>query len=313
MTPDALKLPQQSGERGRQLIQFVPDRRQTRDPWGVIASQPRWRACNSAITSSPPPEMELTRLSVVRSALESGRTSWCQLLDAVRIGPAADVAEVTAVQVRRVVTDLIEMVRWHHGEPNILIIFDAGYDAPRMAHLLASLPVEVLGRMRTDRVMRRPTPTLKEHSLAYPQGGRPPKHGKEFVLSARAEVSRQGPAGRRALGRVGAAGLSSAGPRRAAAVRRLVRRGDAGSCLPLRRNSDAGVRREPRPRPDSGGAPLTELPAAAVGLRPEEAPPRLQRQDGRREFSGLRHLVTAVTRLRIAKGACVEWPHDHCI
>ncbi|MCZ1013005.1 transposase [Streptomyces albulus] len=34
--------------------------------------------------------------------------------------------------------------------------------------------------MRSDRVMRRPTPTLKEHAPAYPQGGRPPKHGKEF-------------------------------------------------------------------------------------------------------------------------------------
>lgn len=62
------------------------------------------------------------------AALESGRTSWCQLLDAVRLG----------------------------------------------------LPVEVLGRMRSDRVMRRPTPTLKAYALAYPQGGRPPKHGKEF-------------------------------------------------------------------------------------------------------------------------------------
>jgi hypothetical protein len=46
--------------------------------------------------------------------------------------------------------------------------------------LLAGLPVEVLGRMRTDRVMRRPAPTLKEYAAAYPQGGRPPKHGKEF-------------------------------------------------------------------------------------------------------------------------------------
>lgn len=41
------------------------------------------------------------------AALESGRTSWCQLLDAVRVGPEDDVADVTAVQVRRVVEDLI--------------------------------------------------------------------------------------------------------------------------------------------------------------------------------------------------------------
>jgi hypothetical protein len=81
------------------------------------------------------------------AALESGRTSWCHLLDAVRLGPADDVAEVTATQVRRVVADLIEMGRRHLGDRDILIVFDAGYDAPRMAHLLAGLPVEVLGRL----------------------------------------------------------------------------------------------------------------------------------------------------------------------
>ncbi|MER5436631.1 NF041680 family putative transposase [Streptomyces sp. NPDC002588] len=114
------------------------------------------------------------------AALESGRTSWCQVLDAVRLGPADDIAEVTAVQVRRVVTDLIEMGRWHAGDRDILIVFDAGYDAPRMAHLLAGLPVEVLGRMRADRVMRRPAPSREEYYRAHPRGGHPPRHGKEF-------------------------------------------------------------------------------------------------------------------------------------
>lgn len=32
------------------------------------------------------------------AALESGCTSWCRLLDVVRLGPADDVAEVTAAQ-----------------------------------------------------------------------------------------------------------------------------------------------------------------------------------------------------------------------
>ncbi|WWM30640.1 transposase [Streptomyces acidiscabies] len=114
------------------------------------------------------------------AALETGRTSWCQLLDALRLGPDDDVAEVTAAQVRRVVTGLIEGGQWEPEDPDILIVFDAGYDAPRMAYLLAGLPVEVLGRMRTDRVMRHPTPSLKEYAQTYPQGGRPPKHGKEF-------------------------------------------------------------------------------------------------------------------------------------
>lgn len=85
-----------------------------------------------------------------------------------------------AAQVRRVVTDLIAQGQWETGDDDILVVFDAGYDAPRMAYLLDGLPVEVLGRMRADRVMRRPAPSLKEYALSYPQGGRPPKHGKEF-------------------------------------------------------------------------------------------------------------------------------------
>lgn len=93
------------------------------------------------------------------------------------LGPTDDVAEVTAAQVRRVVVHLIEMGRRHLGDRDILIAFDAGYDAPRMAHLLAGLPVEVLGRMRTDRVMRKPVPVPW---ISPPQGGRPAKHGKEF-------------------------------------------------------------------------------------------------------------------------------------
>lgn len=111
------------------------------------------------------------------AALETGRTSWCQLLDAVRLGPDDDVAEVTAAQVRRVVTGLIEGGQWEPGDGDILVVFDAGYDAPRMAYLLDGLPVEVLGRMRADRVMRRPVPATWTQPR---QGGRPPKHGAEF-------------------------------------------------------------------------------------------------------------------------------------
>jgi hypothetical protein len=72
--------------------------------------------------------------------LETGRTSWCQLLDAVRLGPDDDVAEDTAAHVRRVVTDLIAQGQWEAGDDDILVLFDAGYDAPRMAHLLGGLP-----------------------------------------------------------------------------------------------------------------------------------------------------------------------------
>ncbi len=55
-----------------------------------------------------------------------------------------------------VVVGLVEVGRRHPGDRGILIVCDAGYDAPRMAHLLAGLPVKVPVRRRTDRVMRKP-------------------------------------------------------------------------------------------------------------------------------------------------------------
>lgn len=105
------------------------------------------------------------------AALETGRTSWCQPLDAIRLGPHDDVAEAAARQVRRVVNDLIGQGQWEDGDPDILVVFDAGYDAPRMAYLLTGLPIQVLGRMRSDRVMRRPTPTQLEYALPTPRAG----------------------------------------------------------------------------------------------------------------------------------------------
>ena len=63
------------------------------------------------------------------------------------------------------------------GDANILIVFDAGYDVTRLAHLLADLPVELLGRLRSDRVFCSTPP---------PRGPRPrppAKHGPEFALA----------------------------------------------------------------------------------------------------------------------------------
>jgi hypothetical protein len=113
----------------------------------------------------------------VVAALETGRTSWTALLDAVRLLPGADVAAVTTDQIRGVVERLIAAGQWQHGDPEILVVLDAGYDAPRIAHLLADLPVAVLGRMRSDRVLARPAPPR-----ASGTNGRPPKHGGEFVF-----------------------------------------------------------------------------------------------------------------------------------
>jgi hypothetical protein len=92
----------------------------------------------------------------VIAALEPGRTSWTAVLDAVRLGPDDDVAEVTAAQVRGVVTRLITAGHHSEGDPPVLVIFDAGYDPMRLACQLADLPVEILEDLRLP--WERPAP-----------------------------------------------------------------------------------------------------------------------------------------------------------
>jgi DDE superfamily endonuclease len=69
------------------------------------------------------------------AALETGRTSWTALLDAIRLQPGADVAAVITAQIRDVVERLIAAGQWRNGDPEILVVLDAGYDAPRIAYL----------------------------------------------------------------------------------------------------------------------------------------------------------------------------------
>jgi hypothetical protein len=114
----------------------------------------------------------------VIAALEPGRTSWTAVLDAVRLGPDDDEAEVTAAQIREVVARLAEAGHWRQGDPAILVIFDAGYDVARMAFSLAGLPVQVLGRLRSDRVMQLTAPPRQPATM-----GRPRKHGARLALA----------------------------------------------------------------------------------------------------------------------------------
>jgi len=115
----------------------------------------------------------------VVAALEPGRTSWTAVLDAIRLGPDDDQTEVTAAQVREVVQRLIAAGHWREGSKEILIVFDAGYDVTRLAWLLADLPVELLGRLRSDRVLYFPAPPGRRDG----KPGRPPRHGGEFRLA----------------------------------------------------------------------------------------------------------------------------------
>ena len=106
------------------------------------------------------------------AALEPGRTSWTAVLDAVRLGPADDETDVSAAQVREVAERLMEAGQWHEGDPDILIVFDAGYDVTRLAWLLRDLPVEVLGRLRSDRVLNFPPRRAPGGRAARPGTGR---------------------------------------------------------------------------------------------------------------------------------------------
>jgi hypothetical protein len=113
----------------------------------------------------------------VVAALEPGRTSWTAVLDAVRLGPDDDETEVTAAQVRDVIGRLISAGHWREGDPQILVVFDAGYDVTRLAYLLAGLPAELLGRLRSDRVLFFPAAPRR------PGRGRPSRHGTQFRLA----------------------------------------------------------------------------------------------------------------------------------
>jgi hypothetical protein len=111
------------------------------------------------------------------AALETGPTSWTALLDAVRLTPNDDATEVSAMQLRTVITTLIEAGHRGQGDPLIVVVADAGYDVARLAYLLADLPVLMVARVRSDRVYR-------SQAAPDPLGktGRPTKHGPKFYL-----------------------------------------------------------------------------------------------------------------------------------
>ncbi len=115
------------------------------------------------------------------AALESGPTSWTALLDARRLHPAEDATEVTAAQLRAVVGRLRSAGHWQPGDPALLVVLDAGSEVCRLAFLLADLPVQLIGRIRADRVMLTalapPSPDRRRPT------GRPRRHGAPMTLA----------------------------------------------------------------------------------------------------------------------------------
>lgn len=112
------------------------------------------------------------------AALEPGRTSWTAMLDVVRMRPDDDHTDLAATQLRTVVDTLITAGHWHPGDPEIWIIGDSGYDGPRPAFLLADLPVQILVRLRSDRVPAFPAPPRHPGTR-----GRGTRHGDRFVFA----------------------------------------------------------------------------------------------------------------------------------
>ncbi|MFD7623207.1 hypothetical protein [Streptomyces sp. NPDC059802] len=86
------------------------------------------------------------------AALETGRTSWPAVLDTVRLRPGTDIAAMTTVQIREVVERLVTADQWQEDAPEAQVVLDAGYESPRIAHVAAGLPVEILGRLRSPAV-----------------------------------------------------------------------------------------------------------------------------------------------------------------
>ncbi|NUR60754.1 MAG: transposase [Catenulispora sp.] len=112
------------------------------------------------------------------AALEPGACSFVGLLDAVRLGPDDDGTDVTACQIRDVVARLVAAGQHRAGDPRIRIVLDSGYDGTRLAFLLADLPVELLVRVRSDRVFCAPAGARKGD-----RPGRQPRHGPRMKLN----------------------------------------------------------------------------------------------------------------------------------
>jgi hypothetical protein len=117
------------------------------------------------------------------AGLEWGASSWTALLDAVRIGPQDDATLVTVAQIATVVARLA-VAGVLSGRPAPVFVFDSGYDLTRITHLAATHGVQVLGRVRSDRVFYASAPTRVRDG----RPGRPKLHGNRFELAKPASL-----------------------------------------------------------------------------------------------------------------------------
>ncbi len=101
--------------------------------------------------------------------------SWTAPLDTMRIKPSMDPTTATIDQVGR----LVDLLPTDGAFP--MFVFDAGYDPIAIGHGLAGARVQVLVRIRNDRVFY--ADPLARPNRPAGTGGRPPRHGTRFKLS----------------------------------------------------------------------------------------------------------------------------------
>ncbi|MEV4513315.1 transposase [Dactylosporangium sp. NPDC049525] len=93
-------------------------------PWLRPDAATARTGCSATSTAGPRCRAVHSRLAVIVRP-RAGRSSCFAILDAVRLGPHDDVAEVTAVQVRAVAERLIATGQWQAAYPDVLVVFDA--------------------------------------------------------------------------------------------------------------------------------------------------------------------------------------------
>jgi len=106
-----------------------------------------------------------------------GVSSWVDPLEARRIEPGGGSSQAALAQIEGLLDDLTVTGRFRVGQVAPLVMLDAGYPVVRLAHALAGRPVQVMGRVRGDRVFYGPPPA--------PDGavGRGARHGARFVCA----------------------------------------------------------------------------------------------------------------------------------
>ena len=107
-----------------------------------------------------------------------GASSWVDAVGARRLRPGEDHADATVARISDLLAGLAATGKWKPGDPLPLVMLDAGYPATDICHALAGQPVQVLARLRGDRVFYAdPAPR------AAGQRGAPRRHGQRFALA----------------------------------------------------------------------------------------------------------------------------------